>query len=193
MNKHYARKLYGTKLTDRRAGHSYLLHHGTDDQGNMTEKTPAVIHCRNSKQFVADVEKFRAETGSTVAFPQFVQAAVAYELEKSPSLAHKFRSLRKEDTEATKEALAELLGTAETADTLARTAIEANLRSGALKTIGPRAGSSSPYGLFRCSPAQIAAEALGLVSYVETGSRLPRSRCHAVRVLWRAEVGARLA
>jgi len=173
MNKKYARKLYGTKLTDRRAGHSYLLHHGTDEQGNMTEKTPAVIHCRNDAAFTAHVEQFLADTGSTATFPQVVQAVAGYELSKAYSHRRLFDTLGGRPAKVAEEALGVIFGSVEAANRLTDKAIDATKYSRELRGIGPHhAGKAN--GLLASSPAQVAAEVLGMVSYVgETDKRLP--------------------
>ena len=157
-----AKLLYGGHTDNRAEGHTYFFTHGMDGNGMLTESSPAVIHCRGDAAFTAAAESF-IQANPEATFPELVQAAMAYTLANQRRGARLFYGLDASTVATAKAFYAQLIGSMDAVEVLARDTLQAAMGAHSLKAIGPFVNNRS--GLFNTTPQQLAAEALGFVSY----------------------------
>jgi len=163
-----AKLLYGGEVTSRKLGHRHFMTEGRDANGLFTEGSPAVIHCRGDATFMAAAEAFiQSNPGTTI--PELVKISLDVTLANQQRGARLFYLLDGDTVETGRQFYGQLMGNVDAPLRLVDGVINDMAKSRALAGIGPYAAGRT--GLLNSSAAQVAAEALGLVSYDSKGSR----------------------
>jgi len=170
---------YGGKSASRKEGTSHFFGHNLDEEGHMTEYTPAVIWVEQDSEAVAQYHRVAEPAGLT--FPQYVEelynsqreADGILESDRLTKLTDNIESAKRGSLKTSRgtvvnDILAAYFGSSEVADAVASSIVYTLTRHAQASVIGP-GRDKAPVKLFGTSPAQALAQVLGFADYNVNG------------------------